>query len=328
MLYPKILSSPGVLKIVPVSPSASWSDGARGGYKKNKFLKHSLNFCFLFGILLFLSGCEKVIDIELDEGTSQLVVDAFLTNQMKEQKVILTMTSSYFDNSPSPVVTGAQVQLTDEITNIAYDFTDIDNDGVYTWTPAINDTLQTGHLYTLNIISNGENYISQSLLNPVPPIDSMAYEFQPAQPPAITEGYIASFYAIDIPGRVDYYWIRTTRNDTLLNDPSNINISTDGAFTGSASDGFTFILPVRQAITPFDRLYQLNDSINVELWSINEETFYFLSEAQSQLTNAGLFAEPPANVPTNIYNVDSNSLSKPVGWFIISAISEDGIRIL
>jgi hypothetical protein len=45
------------------------------------------------------------------------------------------------------------------------------------------------------------------------------------------------------------------------------------------------------------------------------------------MQNGGLFAEPPANVPTNIQNVNKDSGVKAVGWFAAAAISRKGVRI-
>lgn len=273
------------------------------------------------------TSCEDVIDVDLDEGTPQLVVDAFLTDISGPQLIRLVVTSPYFENAPSPAATGAVVTVTDDL-GAVYNFTDNNNDGNYRWNAAGADTtmIQLGRFYSLSIDYDGQTFVSGASANPVPPIDSVPYEFREEEF-GQDEGYYASFFAIDFGGREDWYWIRTTRNDTLISDPVYLNISKDAAFSGEGADGFTFILPIRSAVTPFDRPYNLGDTLTVELWSVSQETFSWLLEAQQQMTNAGLFATPPANVRTNIVNANSSSDVTAVGMFNVAMVSVGGARI-
>ncbi len=285
-------------------------------------------FVWILPILLALTSCEDVIDINLDEGTPQLAVDAFITNEMKTQTISLSITSPYFENSASPRATGATVKLIDGFTAQEYLFTDVTNNGLYNWTPSISEQLTVGNIYTLSITYDGEQYQAQSILNPTPPIDSISVLYRDAEPPNYPEtGYYASLYAFDIAGRPDFYWIKTYLNGQFNNSPGSILISQDGAFEGDASDGLLFIPPIRESITPFGTVYNEGDSLKVEIMSLNFNTYAFLGIAQSQLSNAGLFAEPPVNVPTNIFNVDTTSEVLAIGWFNMGAVSADGITI-
>ena len=282
----------------------------------------------LISIVILFSGCEDVIEIDLDEGTPQLAVDAFITDEIKTQSIHLTVTSPYFENASSPRATGATVKLIDELTGQVRNFVDLWNVGIYRWTPTTTDQLVLGNLYTLSIDYDGESYSAQSIFNPVPPIDSISTTFRNAAPPRYPDtGYYASLYAFDLPGRSDFYWIRTYLNGKFNNDPGAILISQDGAFEGDGADGLLFIVPVREGITPIGTVYQEGDQLKVEIMAINDFTFAFLGIAQSQLTNAGLFAEPPVNVPTNIINADSTSEKIPVGWFNIGAVSSKSVVV-
>ena len=93
----------------------------------------NLIFYYLLPIVLFLTSCEKEIDITLDEGKSQIVVDAFLTDVLSKQTMKLTNTSSYFKNSASPAVLGAKVSVKNETTGEVFAFTDASNTGNYSW---------------------------------------------------------------------------------------------------------------------------------------------------------------------------------------------------
>ena len=271
---------------------------------------------------LFISSCEDEIDIDLDEGTPQLVVDAFLTDIPGQQKIYLNKTTPYFDNTSYSSVSGADVRINDDQGN-TYVFQDNGN-GVYIWGDTTDVLAVVGNNYTLSIISEGQEYEANSTVNPVPDVDSISYEFREAEPVfGLDEGYFAWFNSTDIAGREDYYWIRMWRNDSLITEPSRILLSQDGAFSGSGADGFYFILPIREAINDFVRPYEIGEKVKVELRSINNKTFDYLFEIQTQMNNAdaGLFATTPENVNTNINNVDPNSGVKAVGWFVISAAS-------
>ena len=90
-------------------------------------------FLFLITILL-LTSCEDIIDLELEQNDSQLVVDAWLNDQPGPQVIKLRRTIDYLDNSFTPEVTGAtitvaDINLSDSTINQLYFFEDEDNDG-------------------------------------------------------------------------------------------------------------------------------------------------------------------------------------------------------
>ena len=276
----------------------------------------------LCGWLVLATSCEDPIDVTLDQGEAQVTVDAFINSAVETQTIRLTMTGGYFDNVPNNGVTDGAVKVIDQNGN-EFPFVH-QSDGFYTWTP---DTVgpymdQVETAYTLEITANGQTYQAISILNPVPPIDSVTYEFEEAelgQP----EGYYAQFWGRDFAGRTDFYWVKTFKNGVFDADPGNITIAYDAAF-GEGADGFVFITPIREGITPFDEPYELGDTVNVELHAINEGTWNFIQEMQTQMVNGGLFATPPANVRTNLENTDASSSTKAIGYFDISSVSRGG----
>lgn len=281
---------------------------------------------FLLLTVLFLNSCETVIDAKLDTGPSQLSVDATITDQPGPQTIRLTQTSAYFDSSTPPAALSATVTVTDNAGK-SYSFTDPDKDGYYVWQPTGNDTLgHIGRTYQLNIAFQGETYQASSKLNRVPTVDSITFAKKKLNPLSKTEGYRGEFYARDLPGATDYCRVKFYRNGELQNKPNNIILAQDGAFQGSAdTDGLMFILPIRRSINP-DSLYALNDVVKVEILSLSKEAFEFWQELRTQITNGGLFATPPTNVPTNIVNTKTSG-KKAVGFFITSAIRSRTVKV-
>lgn len=284
---------------------------------------------FLFFTIGVLTSCEDVISLETRDGVEQLVVDAWLTDNSAQQMVKLTLSQPYFDNSlPLPALGATVIVFSQDST--AYQFIDRAGNGEYIYESPDGKSLirNIGESYALYINYEGEEYVSLSELKPVPMIDSIAYEAFTApinlNDSLSSSGFIAQFYATDFLGRGDAYWVRYRKNGTLNNDPSDLILSYDGGFTpGADTDGLQFILPIRQSINEFgEGLYQDGDSLEVELYSLSAEAYFFLFQVVQESSNGGIFAVPSANIPTNIFNRDAESPKTAIGWFGVSSVSE------
>ncbi|MFM7023940.1 MAG: DUF4249 domain-containing protein [Flavobacteriales bacterium] len=270
-------------------------------------------------LLFFFASCEKVISVDLEEGEKKLIVDGFLTNEATAQKIKLSVSQPYFDNATPPPATGAIVKVISSIGD-TFDFVENGNSGEYIWTPGSSDSLcKIGLSYTLEISYKGSVYNAYSSTNPVPKIDSI--NFIPNTGFGSVENtYLAEFHAMDSAGRTDYCWVKYYRNDTLFADASSMILVVNGAFNAPGADGFEFIIPVRFGINNSSKPYHIGDSVKVEILSITEATWQFLSETQTQLNNGGLFATPPANVRSNISKTSGSGMNA-LGWFSTSALS-------
>lgn len=266
-----------------------------------------------------LMACEDVIDVELGPSTSQLTVDAWISSQLTTQSFRLSISQDYFNNNTTAGASGATVVVTDNLGN-TYNFTEsTTTPGIYTsnFQGAIDVT------YTLSVSYQGQQYQASATLSRVPAIDSLVFEKgeegRPG-PSGIDKGYRGEFFANDIPGVGDFYRVKSYRNGTLMNDPSDLT-----TFQDLNVDGLPFILPVRQSINPNDqddpgKGFDLGDVVKVELLSISEEAFLFFDQLETQINNGGLFANPIANVPTNIQNTNPNG-PKAIGFFYASGVS-------
>jgi hypothetical protein len=298
---------------------------------------------FLFLITIFLlTSCEDIIDLELEQNDSQLVVDAWLNDQPGPQVIKLRRTIDYLDNSFTPEVTGAtitvaDINISDSTINQIFVFEDEDNDGDYVWTPTTTDDviIQEGKDYGLLIDLDGDQYYSFSKANRTVPIDSIGYEYQEdevGQP----DGIYAQVYAKDAVGEGDVYWIKTFKNGSFLNKGREMNLAYDGSFgPGTNSDGILFISPIRFGINRIADSgdgaiddndippYAIGDSIRVEIYSLTQEAFFHLFQAREQITQGdnGLFATPINNIPTNIFTQSANAKESPIGFFCVSKVS-------
>ncbi len=290
----------------------------------------------LFALLLL--GCENEIAPELEPAEPVVVIDAWLNNKPEEQIIKITETQPYFDNQAPRGISGAQVEVVDEFGQI-YPFAEKAGEkGTYALVSTGSDVFgDVGRSYELTVRYDGNVFQAVSTMRRVPVIDSITFTFEEKN--AFREdSYIAEFWATDLKGPDDNYWIKAYKNGVLLNRPSEINLAYDAGFSaGGNFDGVTFITPIRNEINPFDvgddnlvkSPYLPRDSVYVEIHSITLEAFNFMSQVVIQTDRPGgfseLFATPLSNVSTNITAVAGNK--KVVGFFNTAAVSAAGKRL-
>ncbi len=290
------------------------------------------------GMGFFTFSCEDVIDVDADFTEAQLVVDAWLNNMDTTQTVFLSLSQDYFDATLPPAITDAQVTLTNTTSGTIIPFEHKSN-GAYEWTPSASETIGLlGDEFVLTVEYNNFTYEAASAMNPAPPVDSIAYEFREEEF-GFPEGIYAQFYARDIVGQGNTYWIKTYKNGTFLNKPSELNLSADGTFDlGSAADGIVFIPPIRELVNRISDPdtednedvppYAEGDHIRVEIHALTNEAFRFMQVAQEQMTNGdnGIFALPVANSPSNVFGVQSDA-PQALGFFNVGQVTAGEVVI-
>ncbi|PSR11354.1 MAG: hypothetical protein DA408_11935 [Bacteroidetes bacterium] len=297
----------------------------------------NLRSFFLAALLAITAwSCTDTIDLDANFKTPELVVDAWLTQEPTTQTVLISLTQDYFNATAQPAVTDATVLLSNETQGKTMPFVHQGN-GAYSWTPPAGATIGgVGDQFVLTVTYKDRTYLAQSALNPVPPVDSIVYEVREAEltNPA---GIYAQVYARDLVGTGNTYWIKTYKNGVFLNKPAEINLCADGVFSlDTGSDGIVFIPPIRETINRIPDPdtadnsdvppYAVGDSIRVEIHAITNEAFRFLTIAQQQMTNSGLFALPVTNSPTNIVPLTAG-VPAALGFFNVAAVSSKAVLV-
>ncbi len=311
---------------------------------------NNVRFAFFFALIgLMLSACETVINPELRIAEPLLVVDAWITNKREMQTIILSQSQAYFDNTLPPPVSNATITVV-ENGNKTYTFTEESSrKGYYTWKPTGSEVFgAVGNSYKLTIQVNGEVYEATSKMGPSTPVDSIVYKKnEPDQ--SNPDFYRAEFFAKDVVGIGDTYWIKTYKNGILLNKPSELNVAYDagfdagGPFYSRIENGIPFLLdfipPIRNRMNPNDTdandnplsPYVPGDSAYVEIHSITLAGFTYLRQLGEQTNRPGGFAElfsrPLANISTNIANKNPNG-KKALGFFNVAAVSGKGKKFV
>ena len=214
-------------------------------------MRKSIYILPILAALIF--SCETQVDPTLENSLNLLVVDAWLTNDQPIQHINITRSQPYFDNRAPQKVPGAVVTIYDltEPSNPPYVFSE--RAERYTWESGNGSTLGIiGHRYRLEVELNGEMYTSETQLNDSPPVDSISFRLERGN--AFLDDLIfGEFFATDLVGINDTYWIKAWKNGQFLGEPDEINIAYDAAFSVDAdNDGVQFIQPIRDGISPFE----------------------------------------------------------------------------
>ncbi len=271
-------------------------------------------------VLLFLTACEDVVQVKLDQGKQLLAVDAFVNDLRQNQNIRLIFSQNYFDNSTTatPVI-GAQVVLKDLTANISYTF-NYTNNGNYTYSINAGDTIaKLGHAYQLQITYQGIQYVAAAVQKRTAIIDSISSKKTNSDPTK----YRCTLWGKDLPGPIhDFYWVKSFKNSVFFGKTNEINVAYDASLGGSgdaSANGFMFTPPIAKGITPFGEYFRQNDTCRVEIHAISEECFNFFNQIINNTNNQGLFATTLENAKTNIITPSGSPL-KAVGFFNMATV--------
>jgi hypothetical protein len=266
------------------------------------------------------TACERVISLDLPKGEELPYVDAWITDQPGMQTIKFLKATNYMNSNAAEVISDAQISVTDVTAGKSYPFT-FKNDA-YNYDAGNTPIGVVGHTYKLNITWKGEQFEATDELNRNTKIDSLTSKFEEADGDD-KEGYYVKLYVRDLPGAVDYYWIRTYRNGALNYHVGEM-LSADGSFDDDGlTDGYAFIPPFRDGVTSDQEPYKKGETVKVLIRSMSEASYDFMEQVQAQLANDGLFGKVMHNVPANVNNLQPTSKTKIYGWFgTVGEISE------
>ena len=246
-------------------------------------LAAQISLLLLFIIMLLL-GCEKVIDVDLNEANPEVVIEANLTNSTNFAEVKLTKTGSYFGDSPIENITGAEVIIENEFGS-SFILNEVE-EGLYR---SDKISFQPEITYNLLVDVETEKYESSSKLNPAVLIDSLTYYYDEGFA-FLDPGYIVKIYFIDPPEVNNYYRIKVFENDTLKNESEDLIIFDDRLIDGQALE-----VNLRGVI------FDVDDTVSIQLISLDEGAYEYFHTFQ-ELINVNPGSAAPANPTSNISN--------------------------
>ncbi len=233
-------------------------------------------------LILLFSSCQKVVQLDLNNAASQIVIQGEVTDDRGPYQIIINQTVGFYADNTFPGVSGATVIITDDLG---------DTDSLSEKSPGIYQTHflkgKPGITYTLTVLSQNVKYAAVSTMPQPVRFDSLTLEE--------TSGFgqerinaIVNFQ--DPPNVKNFYQFTETVNNKSF--PRNNFVLSD-----RLSDGKYISTTLR---TDSSYIFP-GDTVKVNMFSIDENTYtYFLELRQSSGTGAFNSTASPANPTTNI----------------------------
>ncbi|WP_420400142.1 DUF4249 family protein [Flagellimonas sp.] len=268
----------------------------------------------LTALATLMTSCTDVIEVDVPEGPIRLTIEASLDWEKgtagNEQTILLSNSTTFYDNqTPSPV-TGALVTVTNNDTGTIFNFED-QNDGTYTTTNFI-PILENS--YTLNITHNGERYTGTETLFPVSDISEVFQSKEDGEDDEVLEVNV-SFQ--DPEGIENYYYLRfQSRNDVL---PELFDIK-DEFIDGNEA---TFYYEKTEDESNNIREFEPGDIVDIKLLGVSEDYYNYMQLLIEQFDSAGdPFSATPVALVGNCINLDDSS-NAPYGYFRVTQMVQD-----
>lgn len=267
-------------------------------------------------LIMALAACERVVDLDLSEGTRRLVIEARLERVIGRvngnQSITLTTTAPYFSDAAPPPATGAIVRVTDEA-GVAVTFVET-APGRYTTDQLI---IRIGSTYRLTITYEGQSYESTETAQSVAPIDSLYLESPKPGRFSGTEGVRATIDLADPPGLGNFYlWDQFIDGVRVLGPDSSFKyrmVAMDDAVDGLTIEGFQ----------PYEGIdIPVGSTVLMRQIGLSERMYrYYFAFSDQVSADGSPFAVPPAGIRGNISNVTDPSRF-PLGYFHAAEVSE------
>jgi hypothetical protein len=168
-------------------------------------------FKWYFSLVSLLCSCTKVINVNLNDVSPNIVIEGYVTNQPGPYTVQITQTVNFSASNTFPPVTGAIVKITDSTSGLTDSLVE-SSSGIY----STKNLLQglPGHTYQLFVSANGKDYTSSSTMPKPVLMDSLTF-YKSSVLGRISYNAVANF--LDPFGIPNYYTFKEYMNNKQLN---------------------------------------------------------------------------------------------------------------
>jgi|YNPMSStandDraft_2_1061718.scaffolds.fasta_scaffold00646_13 hypothetical protein len=240
---------------------------------------------FLWLALVFLIACEEEVELKLKSSVPKVFIEGFIRTDSLYQRITVKKTNNFHESNNYPGINDAIVILSDE-TGRTDTLQNIEN-GVFR-TRKVFEGIPNRY-YFLKIIAENTTYEAKAFLPGVVTFDTIIYTYVNNTSIVREPGYYLTSIGQE-PLGLNYYRILCYKNDSLFDGIGDYFITDDILVEGNQ---IVFTLPFK-----FDK----GDTAKVELWNIDQPTFYYYVSLIKQLFGGGPFAPPADNVKGNISN--------------------------
>ena len=261
---------------------------------------------YLIIVSLVFISCEDVIELEVPNAPSRLVIDAsinwFSGTLGNEQEIKLSLTAPYFDEEIPPA-NGAIVTITNA-DNTVFNFIENGTTGTYRNTNFLPE-LNTN--YTLTITYEGETYTAIETLKEVTPIDFIEQKNDGGFSGEDIE--IKAFYT-DPANEANFYFYEFINDDVSALPSLEVY---DDEFTDGNQ---IFAFYAGEDLETGQELIIRNYGVSEQFYD-----FMFILLQQNSDAGGGPFETQPATVRGNCVN-ETNPVNYPFGYFRLSQATE------
>lgn len=279
--------------------------------------KASIYFLFL---ILFTS-CETVVEVDLNEGEKNLVVESYLefskSTNMGFAHVYLTESSAFYENKRPKAVSNAILTINDVYTLVEHP----DSTGYYVSQDSIPAGASEFELKITATIDDKEGeWSAKDTYTEIPSIDSIYYVYESASPPFQDEGYYAKIMLVDPFEVSNFYHLDVFINDTLsfeLNGGTKrSSILRDEYTNGSVLD-----------FEVNDDPLKYGDHLKVRLSSVTEEVYFYYFNLYTLLTESnGIGSPPPFPLYGNVVSKNEN-FNNALGLFQVRSFTQSELSV-
>jgi hypothetical protein len=248
-------------------------------------------------------ACKKVVQVDLHDTSSRIVIEGEVTNQPGTYQVRISRTVNYSDDNNFPPVQGAAVTIMDSINGHSYTLSE-SSPGIYT-TNQFEGIPK--HTYLLTVNAEGQQYTASSTMPGTVHFDSVSFAVNTDFNGKKEINAVVNFQ--DPPGLGNYYQFIEYVNGRLI---PNIFV-----FEDRLSDGRY----IEQALYNDSAYLQKADTLLVKMYCVDKRIYdYFFTLAQIVGNNNGFQSASPANPNTNL-------TGGALGYFSAHTINQETLAV-
>ena len=247
----------------------------------------TIEFVLSILMLLLFSGCQKVINVDLNEAAPHIVIEGLVSDQRGPYTVTISKSGSYFNQPVLQMVSGAQVIITDSFGTL---------DSLREISAGIYLTSRTkgvsGRTYTLKVVSENQEYDGTSTMLSHVDIDSLPLVKSTSQRLDLggnnrNPNHVEIHCFFKDPVEKNFYRLKVFKNDSI--NTQNYRLYDDQYTNGEESE-----LRVAYAT--------VGDTFRVELLSLDQSTYEYYRTLSDLLFTNPIFGSTPANPNSNLSN--------------------------
>lgn len=244
---------------------------------------------YLLSIIACCTACEKVVDITVNNGETQLVIQGNVSNVTGPTIVQIRTTVPYSNTNVFPGISNAVVTITDSNANKIEPLQHTGN-GVY----QTNNILGIiGKTYILNVTINGKNYQAKSTMPTSINLDSITFQTNTGFGQVITNA--VPNFKDPVNEQNNYYF-----NQFINSKPTKkIFVFDDRLINGRYINAQLF---------NDSAFIQKFDTVTLEMQTIDRNVFNFFKELE-------LISDPSGPQPSSPQNPTTNISGGALGYF-------------